>query len=51
MSTSPIDVSFDQCLFVLDAQTYQAFVDALDHLPLPSPKLQRLLRRHPIWEA
>lgn len=51
MRPSPIDVPLNQRLFVLDAEPYQAFVNALDHPPLPGPKLRRLLRRHPTWEA
>jgi uncharacterized protein (DUF1778 family) len=44
-----IDVLLDQRLFVLDAQRYDAFVDALDRPPAPGPKLRALLRRKPAW--
>jgi uncharacterized protein (DUF1778 family) len=44
-----IDVLLDQRLFVLDADRYDAFVDALDNPPAPGPKLQALLRRVPAW--
>lgn len=44
-----IDVLLDQRLFALDAQRYDAFMDALDNPPPPGPKLRSLLRRLPAW--
>jgi uncharacterized protein (DUF1778 family) len=44
-----VDVLLDQRLFVLDADRYDAFVDALDNPPAPGPKLRSLLRRVPAW--
>lgn len=44
-----IDVLLDQRLFVLDADRYDAFVDALDNPPGPGRKLRSLLRRVPAW--
>ena len=44
-----IDVLLDQRLFVLDADRYDAFVDALDDPPASGPKLRSLLRRVPAW--
>jgi uncharacterized protein (DUF1778 family) len=44
-----IDVLLDQRLFVLDADRYEAFLDALDNPPAPGPKLRSLLRRVPAW--
>jgi len=45
-----IDVLLDQRLFVLDAQRYSAFMQALDNPPAPGPKLRALLRRTKAWE-
>ncbi len=45
-----IDVLLDQRLFVLDADRYDAFVDALDNPPVPGPKLRSLLSRVPAWK-
>ena len=45
-----IDVLLDQRLFVLDADRYDAFMDALDNPPAPGPKLRALLRRTPAWQ-
>lgn len=45
-----IDVLLDQRLFVLDADRYDAFMDALDNPPAPGPKLRALLRRIPAWQ-
>ncbi len=44
-----IDVLLDQRLFALDANRYDAFVDALDNPPAPGPKLKALLARAPAW--
>ena len=46
-----IDVLLDQRLFVLDANRYDAFMDALDNPPAPGPKLRSLLRRVPAWRT
>jgi uncharacterized protein (DUF1778 family) len=46
-----IDVLLDQRLFVLDPERYDAFLQALDNPPAPGPKLRKLLRRAPAWEA
>ncbi len=45
-----IDVLLDRRLFVLGAEDYDAFVDALDNPPAPGAKLRSLLRRVPAWE-
>ena len=44
-----IDVLLDRQLFTLDAQSYDAFMHALDSPPAPGPKLEALLRRVPAW--
>lgn len=44
-----IDVLLDQRLFALDADRYDAFMNALDTPPAPGPKLRALLRRVPAW--
>ncbi len=44
-----INVLLDQRLFVLGADRYDAFLNALDSPPAPGPKLQALLRRTPAW--
>lgn len=44
-----IDVLLDQRLFVLAADRYGLFLNALDHPPAPGPKLRALLRRAPAW--
>lgn len=46
-----IDVLLDQRLFVLDAERYDAFVDALDNAPAPGPRLRALMRRTPAWQS
>lgn len=46
-----IDVLLDQRLFALDADRYDAFMDALDNPPAPGPKLRSLLRRVPAWRT
>jgi len=45
-----IDVLFDQRLFVLDGDRYDAFMEALDNPPAPGPRLRSLLRRVPAWQ-
>lgn len=44
-----VDVLLDRRLFVLDAERYGAFMDALDNPPAPGRKLRSLLRRVPAW--
>ncbi|MFN3549086.1 MAG: DUF1778 domain-containing protein [Mesorhizobium sp.] len=44
-----IDVLLDRRLFALDAERYDAFMNALDNPPAPGPKLRYLLRREPAW--
>lgn len=45
-----IDVLLDQRLFVLNADYYDAFTQALDNPPAPGSKLRSLLRRVPAWK-
>lgn len=45
-----IDVLLDQRLFALNAEYYDAFMQALDNPPAPGSKLQSLLRRIPAWK-
>lgn len=45
------DVLLDQRLFVLDAEQFDAFADALANPPAPGPKLRALLRRTPAWKG
>jgi len=45
-----IDVLLDQRLFVLNAEYYDAFAQALDNPPAPGAKLRSLLRRVPAWQ-
>ena len=44
-----IDVLLDQCLFALDSERYDAFMNALDNPATAGPKLRSLLRRVPAW--
>jgi uncharacterized protein (DUF1778 family) len=46
-----VDVLLDQRLFTLDADRYDAFMDALDNPPPPGPKLTALMRRIPAWRT
>lgn len=46
-----IDVLLDQRLFALDADRFDAFVDALDNPPAPGLKLRALLERKPAWRT
>jgi uncharacterized protein (DUF1778 family) len=41
----------DRRAFVLDDQSWQAFLAELDRPPAENPRLRRLLRRKPAWEA
>lgn len=45
-----VDVLLDQRLFVLDADQYDAFVQALDNPPPAGPKLKALMTRRPLWQ-
>ncbi|MBA5776463.1 DUF1778 domain-containing protein [Stappia sp. F7233] len=45
-----IDVLLDQRLFMLDADRFNTFMNALDNPPAPGPKLRSLLRRAPAWQ-
>lgn len=45
-----IDVLLDQRLFVLDAEQYSAFKDALDEPALPNERLKQLMRKKPVWQ-
>jgi uncharacterized protein (DUF1778 family) len=45
-----IDVLIDQRLFVLDADKYDAFIDALDNPPPAGKALKALMKRKPLWE-
>ncbi|MEA2855744.1 MAG: hypothetical protein QOH98_65 [Methylobacteriaceae bacterium] len=45
------DVLLDPRLFVLDPECYGAFMHALDKPPGPTPKLQALLSRTPMWRS
>lgn len=44
-----IDVLLDQRLFVLNAEQFSAFSEALDNPAAPGPKLRALLNRTPVW--
>ncbi len=48
--TLAIDTLLDQRLFLTDAVSHEAFIDALDNPPPPGPKLTALLARKPAWE-
>ena len=45
-----IDVLLDQRLFVLDGERFDSFVAALDAPAQPTPRLDALLARKPLWE-
>jgi uncharacterized protein (DUF1778 family) len=45
-----IDVLLNQRLFVLDAERYDAFLDALDHPPPAGAALKALMARKPLWQ-
>lgn len=45
-----VDVLLDQRLFRLAPDHFDAFVQALDSPPEPSPKLKALLDRTPLWK-
>lgn len=45
-----IDTLLDQRMFVLGADRYETFIDALDNPSPPGPRLKALLARTPAWE-
>jgi uncharacterized protein (DUF1778 family) len=45
-----IDVLLDQRLFVLDPESYESFLAALDNPPPPGRKLRALAKRRLSWE-
>ncbi len=47
----PIDTFLDQRVFLLDAETYDAFQDALDQPPGPGSALKALMKRQPPWRS
>jgi uncharacterized protein (DUF1778 family) len=40
----------DQRVFFLDAEQHEQFLAMLDAPPVPSPALERLMRRTPMWD-
>jgi uncharacterized protein (DUF1778 family) len=46
-----IDVLVDRRLIAFDAPGFNAFTQALDNPPAPSPKLKALLGRRPVWQS
>lgn len=46
-----VDVLLDQRLFVLGAEEFAAFEQALDNPPPPNDRLKALLRRRSPWES
>jgi len=44
------DTVYDQRLFLLDVEQWEAFTAALDAPPRPNPALEALLARRPAWE-
>jgi len=49
--THAIDVLLDQRLFTLNAEQYEAFMNALDAPPAPNEKLKSLLAGKAPWET
>lgn len=47
--TEAINVLLDQRLFVLEAEAYSGFAEALDNPPTAGPALTALMRRTPAW--
>ena len=45
-----IDVLLDQRLFKLDADRFDAFMNAIDNPPEPGQRLRSLLRQVPAWQ-
>jgi uncharacterized protein (DUF1778 family) len=45
-----VDVLLDQRLFVLDAEQYAAFAEALVEPAPPNDRLKQLMRKKPIWQ-
>lgn len=48
--SAAVDVLLDQRLFMLDSESYDAFLRVLDNPPSPGPKLRALMRRTPAWD-
>jgi uncharacterized protein (DUF1778 family) len=48
--TETIETSLDQCSFVLDAERYAAFMDALDNPPPPNARLKKMFSGEPPWD-
>lgn len=46
-----IDVLLDQRLFVLNAEQYAAFGEALEEPPLPNERLKQLMQKKPVWQT
>lgn len=44
------DAILDQRAFFLDAEQHEQFLTVLDAPPAPSPALERLMQRKPVWE-
>jgi uncharacterized protein (DUF1778 family) len=44
------DVLIDQRFFLLDANAFDRFAEAIDNPPAPSEELRRLMARKPRWE-
>lgn len=40
----------DQRTFFLDAKSHEQFLSLLDAPPLPSPGLEKLMKRKPLWD-
>ena len=40
----------DQRVFFLDAEQHEQFLAMLDAPPVPSPALERLMKRTPVWD-
>ena len=45
-----VDVLLDQRLFMLDSESFDAFMSVLDNPPAPGDKLKALLGRKPNWQ-
>ncbi|WP_254684558.1 type II toxin-antitoxin system TacA family antitoxin [Edaphosphingomonas haloaromaticamans] len=39
----------DQRTFFLDAEQHEQFLSLLDAPPVPSPSLEKLMKREPLW--
>ena len=40
----------DQRTFFLDAESHEQFMAMLDAPPVPSPQLEKLMKRQPLWD-